>query len=77
MFASPVAYPSTLVPEDWRVLYGLNPMAGVIEGFRWALLGTSEPPGAMLWVSVATVTAIFVGGLFYYRRMEKAFADVV
>jgi lipopolysaccharide transport system permease protein len=77
MFASPVAYPSTLVPEEWRVLYGLNPMAGVIEGFRWALLGTSEPPGARLWVSVATVIALFVGGLFYYRRMEKAFADVV
>jgi lipopolysaccharide transport system permease protein len=77
MFASPVAYPSSMVPVEWRALYGLNPMAGVIEGFRWALLGTAEPPGPMLAVSVATVLALFVGGLFYYRRMEKAFADVV
>lgn len=77
MFASPVAYPSTLVPKEWRVLYGLNPMAGIVEGFRWALLGTSEPPGLMLGVSVVTVLGLFVGGLFYYRRMEKEFADVV
>ena len=77
LFASPVAYSSTLVPESWRPLYGLNPMAGVIEGFRWALLGRPSPPGAMLAVSTAITALILVGGLYYYRRMEKTFADVV
>src|SRR6185369_11315502 len=52
LFATPVAYPSSIVPESWRALYGLNPMAGVVEGFRWALLGKSSPPSAMLFVSV-------------------------
>lgn len=77
LFASPVAYSSTLVPEPWRPLYGLNPMAGVIEGFRWALLGRATPPGAMLAVSMAITALILVGGLYYYRRMERTFADVV
>ncbi len=77
LFATPVAYPSSLIPEKWRVLYGLNPMAGVVEGFRWALLGKSSPPGAMLWVSVAVVVLILVGGLYYFRRMEQQFADIV
>jgi lipopolysaccharide transport system permease protein len=77
LFATPVAYPSTIVPERWRPLYGLNPMAGVVEGFRWALLGKSEPPGALLWVSVTVVIIILVGGLYYFRRMEQEFADVV
>ena len=77
LFASPVAYSSTLVPARWRPFYGLNPMAGVIEGFRWALLGKAQAPGAMLWVSVAVVALVLVGGLYYYRRMEKTFADVV
>lgn len=77
LFATPVAYPSSLVPEQWRVLYGLNPMAGVVEGFRWALLGQGEAPGAMLAVSVVAIAAIFAGGLFYFRRMEDSFADVV
>jgi lipopolysaccharide transport system permease protein len=77
LFATPVAYSSTLVPEQWRFLYGLNPMAGVVEGFRWALLGQGQAPGAMLAVSVATVVTIFVGGLLYFRRMEDSFADVV
>ena len=77
LFATPVAYPSSLVPEKWRALYGLNPMAGVVEGFRWALLGKTEAPGAMLWVSVAVVILILVGGLYYFRRMEQQFADVV
>jgi lipopolysaccharide transport system permease protein len=77
MFASPVAYPSSLVPEGWRLWYGLNPMVGVIEGFRWAILGNLEPPGPMLWVSVGTVAVMLVGGLFYFRRMERTFADVV
>jgi lipopolysaccharide transport system permease protein len=77
LFATPVAYPSSLVPEKWRALYGLNPMAGVVEGFRWALLGKQQAPGAMLWVSVAVVILILIGGLYYFRRMEQEFADVV
>jgi lipopolysaccharide transport system permease protein len=77
LIASPVAYSSTLVPARWRPFYGLNPMAGVIEGFRWALLGKAQAPGAMLWVSVMVVVVVLVGGLYYYRRMEKTFADVV
>jgi lipopolysaccharide transport system permease protein len=77
LIASPVAYSSTLVPARWRPFYGLNPMAGVIEGFRWALLGKTQAPGAMLWVSMVVVAVVLVGGLYYYRRMEKTFADVV
>jgi len=77
LFLTPVAYPSTLVPVSWRALYGLNPMAGVVEGFRWALLGKTEGPGALLAVSVAITIVILVGGLYYFRRMEKTFADVV
>jgi len=77
LFASPVAYSSTLVPARWRPLYGLNPMAGVIEGFRWALLGKSQAPGLMLAVSGLVVALVLVGGLYYYRRMEKTFADLV
>ena len=77
LFASPVAYSSTLVPARWRPFYGLNPMAGVIEGFRWALLGKTQAPGAMLLVSMVVVALVLVGGLYYYRRMERTFADVV
>jgi lipopolysaccharide transport system permease protein len=76
MFASPVVYPASLVPESYRFLYGLNPMAGVIEGFRWALLGT-EMPGAMILVSVGMVFLLLVSGAFYFRRMEQYYADVV
>lgn len=77
LIASPVAYSSTLVPARWRPFYGLNPMAGVIEGFRWALLGKAQAPGAMLWVSGVVVAVVLVGGLYYFRRMEKTFADLV
>lgn len=77
LFATPVAYPSSIVPERWRPLYGLNPMAGVVEGFRWALLGTKQPPGAMLLVSISVVIVLLIGGLYYFRRMEQEFADVV
>lgn len=76
LFVSPVVYPASMIPEKYRLLYGLNPMAGVIEGFRWALLGTN-PPGAMIFVSVIIVILLFVGGLFYFKRMEQYFADVV
>lgn len=77
LFASPVAYPSTLVPARWRPLYGLNPMAGVIEGFRWALLRKTPAPGPMLAVSILVTAVVLIGGLYYFRRMEKTFADVV
>jgi lipopolysaccharide transport system permease protein len=77
LFATPVAYSSSIVPARWRALYGLNPMAGVVEGFRWALLGKSTGPGALLAVSVAVVIVILIGGLYYFRRMEAEFADVV
>lgn len=77
LFATPVAYPSSIVPENWRALYGLNPMAGVVEGFRWALLGKSAAPSGMLFVSAAVVLVLLVGGLFYFRRMEQEFADIV
>jgi len=76
LFASPVVYSSTLLPEKYRIIYGLNPMAGVIEGFRWALLGTT-PPGSLLAVSVMIVVVILISGAYYFRRMEKTFADVV
>jgi lipopolysaccharide transport system permease protein len=76
LFATPVAYPSSLIPERWRPLMGLNPMAGVVEGFRWALLGKSEPPGPMLAVSIVVVLLILIGGLYYFRRMESSFADI-
>jgi lipopolysaccharide transport system permease protein len=77
MYASPVAYSVNLIPEGpWRLIYGLNPMAGVIQGFRWALFGTA-PPDELMFISVASVVLILVGGLYYFRNMEKTFADVV
>jgi lipopolysaccharide transport system permease protein len=76
MFASPVVYSSSLVPASLRVWYGLNPMAGVIEGFRWALLGTGMP-SAMILVSVGMVIVLLVSGMFYFRRMEQYYADIV
>lgn len=77
MFATPIVYPSSLLPEPWRTLYGLNPMVGVVEGFRWALLGTSTAPGAIIAVSSMASLILLVGGACYFRRMEKTFADVV
>lgn len=77
MYASPVAYSADLIPTGiWRIIYGLNPMAGVIQGFRWALLGT-RPPDIMMGISIAIVLILLVTGLFYFRRMEKTFADRV
>jgi len=77
MFATPVAYPSSIVPEKWRVLYGLNPMVGVVDGFRWALLGKPDSPGLPLLISVIVVLMLLVGGLYYFRRLEQQFADIV
>jgi len=75
LFVTPVAYPSSLVPERWQTLYGMNPMAGVVEGFRWALLGEA-PPGPMLLASVTATTLLLTTGVFYFRRAERSFADV-
>jgi lipopolysaccharide transport system permease protein len=75
--ATPVMYPSSVMPEHWRVLYGINPMTGVIEGFRWALVGGTAPPGRMLLVSIATILTALTAGFRYFRRMEATFADVV
>ena len=76
-FATPIAYPSSLLSEPWRTIYGLNPMAGVVEGFRWALLRTNTAPGPILIVSSLAAVAGLIGGAFYFRRMEKNFADIV
>jgi lipopolysaccharide transport system permease protein len=76
-FATPVAYPSSLLSEPWRTLYGLNPMVGVVEGFRWALLGTDTAPGPVVFVSFFVALLIFVSGLYYFRKTEKIFADVI
>lgn len=77
LFATPIVYPSSLLPEPWRTLYGINPMAGVIEGFRWALLGSGHAPGPIIIVSSLAAVALMLSGAFYFRRMEKTFADVV
>ena len=78
LFCTPIAYPSSLVPAGWkRTLYGLNPMTGVVEGFRWALLGTGSGPNATLAVSTAVAFVILLTGALYFRRMERTFADVV
>lgn len=77
LFATPIAYPSSLLGEPWRTVYALNPMVGVVEGFRWALLGTHTAPGPIIAVSALVALIILVTGAFYFRRMEKTFADIV
>ena len=77
LFVTPVAYSSSLIPPKWQAFFAVNPMVGVVEGFRWALLGKSAPPGIMLFVSVAATAVLLTGGLFYFRRMEKDFADII
>lgn len=77
LFLTPVAYSSSVISEKWRILYSLNPMAGVVNGFRWALLGTGSGPDITLWVSVIISVLIFISGLFYFRSMEKTFADTI
>jgi len=77
LFTTPIAYPSSLLSEPWRTLYGINPMVGVVEGFRWALLGTNTAPGPIIIVSSLAALLLLIGGAFYFRRMEKIFADVV
>lgn len=77
LFATPVAYSLTIVPPAWRRLYALNPMVGVVQAFRWALLGQTRSPGSAVMISVVAVMALLAGGLVYFRRMEQTFADVV
>ncbi len=77
LFATPVAYPTSIVPPAWQPVYALNPMVGVVDGFRWALLGTADPPRVTAAVSIVAVAALVAGGLVYFRRMERTFADVV
>ena len=77
MYASPVAYAVSLVPEQWRLFYSLNPMVGVIEGFRWALLGNKSPDFAVMGVGAVIVLILFFGGILYFKRMERTFADVI
>ena len=77
MFATPIAYPSSLLHEPWRTVYGLNPMVGVVEGFRWALLDVQTKPGPMLAASAVAASLLLISGAFYFRRMERTFADVV
>ncbi|MGA2186669.1 MAG: ABC transporter permease [Bryobacteraceae bacterium] len=77
MFATPIAYPSSLLHEPWRTVYGINPMVGVVEGFRWALLGAKTAPGPIIAVSSGAALLILVGGAYYFRRMERTFADII
>ena len=77
LFATPIAYPSSLLSEPWRTLYGINPMAGVVEGFRWALLSTDTAPGPIIVVSSLVAFAVLIGGVFYFKRLERSFADVI
>jgi lipopolysaccharide transport system permease protein len=78
MFISPVVYSSSMIPEKWRWLYSINPMSGVVEGFRWALLGTQQSiSGGMVAISSAIALVIFISGMFFFRRMERIFADMI
>ncbi|MEP6959272.1 MAG: ABC transporter permease [Nitrospirota bacterium] len=77
MFASPVVYPVSLVPESWRFVYSLNPMVGVIEGFRWGLLGKENPDFSVMLISTVAVLLLFIGGLVFFKRMERNFADII
>jgi lipopolysaccharide transport system permease protein len=77
MYASPVVYPLSMVPERWRLLYSLNPMVGVIEGFRWALLGTTAPNPTAMTMTIVMTSVLLTGGLLFFERAERSFADVI
>jgi lipopolysaccharide transport system permease protein len=77
MFATPIAYSGRMLKEPWRSVYGINPMVGVVEGFRWAVLGQGNPPGSILMISSLAAVLFLVSGLYYFRRMERTFADIV
>jgi lipopolysaccharide transport system permease protein len=77
LFITPIAYPASMIPEQWQLLYALNPIAGVVEGFRWALLGADTAPGPMIAVSAIIAVILMISGLYYFRRMERTFADEI
>jgi homopolymeric O-antigen transport system permease protein len=77
LFITPVAYSASVISEKWQLVYSLNPMAGVVNGFRWTLLGARNGPGAALWVSVAISLVVLLSGLYYFRNMERTFADTI
>jgi len=77
MFATPIAYSGRMLKEPWRSVYGINPMVGVVEGFRWAVLGQGNPPGSILIISSLAAVLVLISGLYYFRRMERTFADIV
>jgi lipopolysaccharide transport system permease protein len=77
MYITPIAYSSSLIPEEWQLIYALNPMTGVVEGFRWALLGSGQAPGMMTLVSSLVAVFLLISGMFYFKRMERLFADMV
>jgi lipopolysaccharide transport system permease protein len=77
MYASPVVYSVSMVPEKWRLIFSLNPLAGVIEGFRWALLGKGNPAIGAIMISACVVLMLLLGGMFFFKRMERYFADVL
>jgi len=77
MFITPIVYSSTMIPDQWKLIYSLNPMAGVVNGFRWALLGIGEPPGLDMLVSVTVAVVLLISGLFFFKRTERLFADMV
>jgi len=77
MYASPVAYSTSIIPEKWQWIYGLNPMVGVIEGFRWAMLGKAAPSITLLLIPSLIIFAILISGLYYFKKMEKTFADII
>ena len=76
-FVTPVVYSSTMIPDRWRFLYGLNPMSGIVEGFRWALLGAGEPPGAMMGMSTLIAVLLLISGVVWFRRRERTFVDII
>jgi lipopolysaccharide transport system permease protein len=77
MWLTPIVYPSSLVPDKWRLIYGLNPLVGIVEGFRWSLLGKAAPDWKMVAASLSVTLLLFIGGLYYFRKMETTFADVI
>ena len=77
MYASPVAYSTSIIPDQWKWVYGLNPMVGVVEGFRWALLGKTAPLISMFFIPVLIIFVVLISGIYFFKKMEKTFADII
>lgn len=77
MFATPIVYPLSMIPQKWQALYSLNPMVGIVEGFRWSLLGVGQPNMLAIAISFAVISLVLIGGAVYFRKMERSFADVI